>query len=350
MAYKGLENNTPFYAELTLLADEYCRDIMLLLVKATYDITSNGELFLAKEQQAINFEGEFYGKPGESSLKFAPEANFTKLATDVAVIGNAIAPYEQAVTTLDVGVKIGSVQQHIKVIGDRVWQKRKTGKVVNWISTPPEAFTKMPLVYERAFGGKDLTPEEEKYFASEPRNLVGTGIIAKHSTLEEVAMPNLEDPRQLIKSATDRPQPMGVGFISPDWQPRLAHAGTYDESWEKKRMPLLPEDFNRKFFNAGHPALQASGFLQGNETVMLVNMTSTRRFKFNLPGEKPNVQFKFSYENPIPATVDLDTVLINTDDMQVSLLWRANQNVYNRIYDVEQVFLSETLHQKTAIN
>lgn len=341
MAYKGLQNNSPFSAELALLTDEDGRDVMLVLAKATYDISETGELTLSEEQEEVCFEGEYFAEPGQSSLKIAPEANFAKQATDVVLIGHAHAPYGQAVTQLDAGIKVGPVQQHVRVIGDRVWQKRVTGNVVNWFATSPQPFTQMPLVYERAFGGQDLTPGNEKHYAAEPRNLVGTGVIAKHSAYEEVALPNLEDPANLIKSPSDRPMPMGFGYISPDWQPRLGYAGTYDESWEKSRMPLLPKDFKREFFNSAHPKLTAPGFLQGNESVMLINVTPQEKLVFNLPNEKPEIKFKYNYEGPVPLNADLDTVLINTDEMQLSLLWRATQNVFNRIYDIEEVFVDQ---------
>jgi len=338
MAYKGVENNSSFSTEVALIADENGRDVMLMLAKATYDIHENNSLVLADEQQEVCFEGEYFGDPGASSLKIAPEANFEKLATDVVMIGHAHSPSGQPVTELDVGLKVGNLQQHIKVFGDRYWQKRTTGKFVNWIMSKPESFTAMPLVYERAFGGKDLTPDDKKHYTFEPRNLIGTGIIAKNTVEEQVAMPNLENPKDLIKSISDRPEPVGFGFIAPDWQPRLAYAGTYDKNWEKTRLPMLPKDFKKEFFNGAHPKLVANGFLEGTESVIVINATQDRaRLGFNLPGDKPVIKFKFEYAESQPVDVKLDTVVINTDDMQVTLLWRAVQNVYNRVFEIEKV-------------
>ena len=341
MAYKGLENNTPYKVELALIADENGRDVMLVLVKQTYDISANGELTLAEEQADICFEGEYFGEPGQSSLKIAPEANFCKLATDVVLIGQAYAPYGQSVTELDAGIKVGLLQQHVKIIGDRVWEKRVTAGVVNWFMSAPQPFTNMPLIYENAFGGQDLTPDDEKHYAYEPRNLIGKGVIAKNSKQSTVSLPNIEDPKNLIKSPNDRPQPMGCGFISPDWQPRLGLSGTYDKNWEQTRLPLLPSDFKREFFNAAHPTLTAKGFLQGDEQVFLVNVCQQGSVKFELPGQKPQVQFKFQYEDAKDLNLDLDTVVINTDDMQITLLWRVTQDVFHRVYEMEKIFVNE---------
>ncbi len=346
MAYQGLDNQTGFSAEMALLADENGRDVLLVLVKSCYDIAADGRLSLSDEPAPICFEGEYVGEPGLSSLKVAPEANFEKLATDVVLIGQAYAPNGEPVTQFDVGLQVANRRQHIRVFGDRVWQKRVTAKsVVSWVMTSPQSVTNVPLINEKAFGGQDLTPADKKHQACEPRNLLGIGVIAKHSQLEEVALPNLEDPQQLIQSPSDRPQPVGMGFISPDCQPRLGYSGTYDKHWEKTRLPMLPADFDRKFFNAAHPKLIAQGFLQGNETIHIINACPQGKLSVQMPDDKPEIRIKFQYEAPKPLAVKLDTVLINTDEMKLTMLWRATEDVFNRIYAMEKIVV-ET--KKTA--
>jgi hypothetical protein len=78
--------------------------------------------------------------------------------------------------------------------------------------------------------------------------------------------------------------PAGFGFIAGDWQPRLALAGTYDEAWTKKRAPLLPKDFDRRFFNAATPGLVTADYLAGNEKVLVLGATAEGRWEFRLPG------------------------------------------------------------------
>jgi len=338
MAYQGLDNKTKSEAEMALLADENGRDVLLVLVKTSYDIAEDGTLSFSEEQEPICFEGEYFGEPGLSSLKIAPEANFEKLATDVVLIGHGYAPGGQPVAQFDVGLQVASMRQHIRIFGDRVWQKRITAKkIVTWVMTKPQPVVKIPLIYEKAFGGKDLTPDDNKHYAFEPRNLVGTGIIAKSSKLEEIPLPNLEDPKHLIESPADRPEPLSMGFVSPDWQPRLTYAGTYDKNWEQTRLPMLPTDFKREFFNAAHPRLKAQSFLLGSEQVHIINACPQGKLSFTMPGEKPEIEITFQYEEPKPLDVKLDTVFINTDDMKLTLLWRATQGVFNRIYDMEKI-------------
>lgn len=346
MAYKGLENSTDFAAELALLADENGRDLMLVLVKATFDIADDGSLSISDEQLPICFEGEYFGEPGKSSLKVAPEANFDKLATDVALIGHAHAPNGQAVTQVDVSIEVGNMRQHIRVFGDRYWKKRKVLGITRWVMTKPEPAVKIPLIYENAFGGQDLTPEDHKHYTFESCNLLGKGIIAKKSLKEYEPLPNLEDPQQLIKSPADRPQPLGMGFISPDWEPRKSFAGTYDANWEKTRLPLLPTDFKREFFNSAHPKLKAPGYINGSEMVHIINACPQGRINFQLPGQKPEIKFKFQYEDPKILEVNLDTVLIDTDEMKLTMLWRATTDVFNRIYGMEKIII-DPYYEKT---
>ncbi|MDX2476327.1 MAG: DUF2169 domain-containing protein [Gammaproteobacteria bacterium] len=337
MAYKGLENSTDFAAELALLADENGRDLMLVMVKATYSISETGHLQLIEEQIPVNLAGEYYGEAGKTSLKYAPEANFAKLSTDIALIGSACAPNGAAVIQIDVGLRVGSMSKGLRVFGDRIWMRSSNRIYAGWSMSKPQAFTSMPLIYERAFGGVDLSPENEQERISEPGNLVGTGIIAKKSRLEKVCLPNIEDPKQLIKSPQDRPQPTGFGFISPEWQPRQSYAGTYDKAWQDSRMPLLPQDFDRRFFNAAHPDLISPGFLIGTEPVDIINASPRGRLQFNLPGNAPIIKVAMVYEEPLTLETQLDSVIINTDDHIVQLLWRGSLDVYNRIYDLEKI-------------
>ena len=337
MAYQGLTNHTRHAAELALLADEAGRDLLLVLVKATYQIIDRHHLAMGDPQIPIHLAGEYYGEPGQTSLKYAPEANFAKHATDVTLIGHAHAPNGNPVTQLDVSLSVGPLSKTVRVFGDRHWISRQRLWRTQWEIAPPQPFTTMPLIYERAFGGQDTTPEHEHDHACEHRNLLGTGIIAANTRRTDFPLPNLEDPRQPIQTPQDRPAPAGFGPIAPDWQPRLAHAGTYDEAWQANRMPLLPDDFDRRFFNAAHPDLIADGYLRGDETVTIVNASPRGRLQFTLPGHQPVMNVTLAHQPPDLMETALDSMIINTDDHTVQLLWRGSLDIHQRMYDLESI-------------
>src|SRR5919108_183167 len=90
------------------------------------------------------------------------------------------------------------------------------------------ALDRKPLVWERAFGGTDVTPKGP---TAEPRNPVGAGFRAPdgQKPLAGMPLPNLEDPFAPISSWKDRPAPACFAPIAENWQPRLSYAGTYDD-------------------------------------------------------------------------------------------------------------------------
>jgi hypothetical protein len=115
-------------------------------------------------------------------------------------------------------------------------------------------------------------------------NPVGTGFFLDKRSADGQRVPNIEDPRQLIGAWDDRPAPAGCGFVAPSWLPRRAYAGTYDERWQEEQFPLLPADFDMRFFNCASSGLVCDGFLVGDEPVELLNLSPHGPLSFRLPG------------------------------------------------------------------
>ncbi len=304
----------------------------------------------ADVQSEVTLEPVFSadGDP-ESSLRYESDTAISKQSTDVVLVGNA-RPHGGPVEQLDVGVKVGSVSKVVRVFGDRHWIKQKGGV----FATKPQPFTEMPLVYERAFGGWDKADVDESNWRYEPRNPVGMGFGDPLRFAEEgkVPIPNIEDPNNLIRRYGDSPAPVGFGFISPNWQPRAQYAGTYDEKWDKTRKPLLPEDFDRRFFNAASPGLIAPGYLRGDEDVMIVNASPVPKLKFKLPGIPPPVcKVRLRNGRTEILRTNLDTVIINTDEMLVFLIWRNYMHVPSGPHDVAsiEVTTEQDLHAAAAV-
>src|SRR4029077_21012090 len=107
---------------------------------------------------------------------------------------------------MEVRLTVGPLRKELRVFGDRQWFRTLGGPAVSH----PTAFEKMPLVYERAFGGWDRRPSDTRQHACEVRNPVGTGF--RLSFEEGLPLPNIEDPRALLRGLGDRPPPAGVGF------------------------------------------------------------------------------------------------------------------------------------------
>jgi hypothetical protein len=237
-----------------------------------------------------------------------------------------------------VGFRVGPLTKVARVTGDRRWQPGLLGSKIS----PPQPFEKMPLLWERAFGGWDRTPEKEEHHQYEAQNPVGTGFVAKKGKLLPGApLPNIEDPREPVTGQGGRVQPVGFGFTGHHWQPRSRFGGTFDEAWEKERSPRLPKDFDRRFFLAAAPGQSTATHLVGNEPIVVIGATAEGRWEFSLPGiAAPRCAVALRLGPVQDLRTALDTVIVDADRRQVVLLWRAFMTLRQGPHDVRAMTIT----------
>lgn len=330
MGHPNIDNKSGFAFEPVFVTDHEARPLLVTVVKATYQIEGSQKVTLAEKQLPVNLAGEFWGEPDSSSYKYEPEGAMYKPMTDVALIGHAYGQPDQR--RVLVNFQVGPLQKTVSVTGDRHWVRtfgftRKTS---------PRPFDKIPLIYERAFGGWDRSRENPKSHQFDPHNPVGTGFRSWAGKFEpEIRLPNIENPQHRLRRYHQKIPPAGFGFTTPHWQPRARFAGTYDEKWQKQRMPALPADFDFRYFNGASPGLIADGFLQGNEAVLVENASPERRLFFRLPGvPAPSCQVELRGGRNHAIQSALDTVIVNTDDRLLILIWRSRLRIRRGPEDV----------------
>jgi hypothetical protein len=320
VGHPNVENKTPYAFEPMHIADEELRPVVVALIKATFEFDVDGSVWLADEQPPPNAAGEFWSDAPVSSYKYEPETALCKLATDVVLIGHARPP-SAGMTSIDVGIRVGPVQKIARVFGVRFWVR--TDEDVRM--TRAAGVEAVPLTWENAFGGDDPSQSTPERVHLEPRNPVGTGFgtpLAKKG--DHLRLPNIENPNELIDHYAAVVTPWGFGFTSPNWQPRAGFAGTFDERWNEERKPKLPADFDRRFFNAAAPGLVAPGYLRGDEEVVLLNTTSIPRLSFRLPGvPTPRCTVGLRNRPDTQLQTNLDTLIVNSDEQELILIWRA---------------------------
>ena len=331
MPHPWVENHTAFAFDTLFVNDEEARSQCVPLLQATYAIGVGGALSLIEEQPPVNLAGGYWGDPAIASVKIETQIAFVKPATDIVLLGHAHAPGGKATET-QVGLRVGALQKVVRVVGDRI-MTRTLGR--HSISSPV-AFETMPLLYERAFGGTDLREPIPGVARCEPRNPVGQGFRdPKLAEDDRVQLPNLEDPQRPFKGYGDTPPPAGFGFIAPNWQPRAALAGTYDAGWDKTRKPLLPKNFDRRFFSAASPGLVAPGFLRGDEDVVVINASPEERIAFCMPDTvTPGCVIELRGRKHVSLPMLLDTVIVDMDARTLTMLRRACVAVRNGPHDV----------------
>lgn len=333
-----LQNATPFGARLMPSADRDGRDLLLLVVAASFHLPEPGDrnssLRLFSVQEPPPLADEFAGDPGVSSLRCAGESSYTKPATDVTVSGNAFAPAGGPVSEMDVRVQVGTQGVALRIFGDRVWERRLGGRVR---PSAPAPFVEMPLVWERAYGGVAAGTREARP-TFEPRNPVGRGFEIDQEAAIGRPLPNLEDHEALLSSPSDRPRPVGVGPIARHWLPRARWAGTYDEAWRRQRAPFWPDDFDERFFCSAPAPLQVSPHLGGGEAVVLEGLHPGGRVGFHLPTLRlvSSSRFIDRVERRTPA---LDGVLIDTAVRRLTLYYRAAVPVTRSIVQHRETLL-----------
>ena len=333
MGHPNVENLTPFEFQPLFVANEDGRPTLTPIIKATFDLSEEGHVALSQEQAAVKFEGEPHGEPGKSSYRLEPETAFIKPGTDIVLVGHGHAPQVGSVW-VDVDLQVGDIRKVVRVYGDRF----VTGTVTYALSNPAP-FERIPLVYERAFGGWDRTHDDERYHTFDPTNPVGVGFRGKHTVIREGdPLPNLEDPHDPLRSATTACAAAGFGFVGPDWMPRATRAGTYDDAWTAQRAPLLPKDFSRWFFNAGSTGLVSPTYLLGNEAVHLRGATPEGYLAFWMPGVAPPkclVSSRFGVDTVVQT--NLDTVIVDGDTKRLTLLWRGIMTLREGPLDVRSM-------------
>lgn len=327
-----IDNRTPFAAERAWVRDRDGSEVWLVAVKATFDIRADGTTAISAEQPPVLRAPEYYGEPGKSSIKYEADLVLTKQTTDVLVLGHAQAPAGKRTTELDVEFRVGPVQKVLRVFGDRTWG--------TFGASAPQPFTRMPLVYERAYGGVDMrSAQPERDW--EWRNPVGVGFATARGHASGLRLPNIEDPQNLIRSWDDRPPPAGSGAISSHWQPRLTLAGTYDDRWMRTRQPLLAEDLDDRFFQCAPADQQAPRFLRGGEPVALRHLTPAGELRFSLPRVHLGFQTRFyDGSREVHKRRELHTVIVEPDFPRVSLVWHSALPCHFKVQKLESTLIT----------
>jgi hypothetical protein len=335
-----LDNRTPFAAAPCAVADLDGADFLVVIFKATYALDGAGGMALADEQRPVELADRYVGEPGVSSVAYASDLALHKTATDVVLAGHAY-PARTGDREGEVGVQIGAVRATARVFGDREWQSALGATRMS----RPAAFERIPLGYERAAGGADTSPADERDHGLDPRNPVGVGFRARRSRrpVDAARLPNFEDPAALVRTPQDAPPPAAVGFVAPGWAPRVAWAGTYDAAWSTARKPLLPSDFDARFFNAAPPALTAPGFLRGDEHGAALGVSPYGLLRFTLPRALPAVEVTGKTTGRTAVPVNLDRVLVDGDggaQGEVVLVWSGGLRVTRGFHDLDAVTLT----------
>lgn len=233
----------------------------------------------------------------------------------------------------------------------------------HWSVTPAEAAASVPLRWEHAYGGTSRvigaageTLLDEACYA----NPLGCGWIeagwlealerAGQSPPDRLPAPQIEYPQQSQRTPDFVHQPRGIetaaqmaaqvaevaarlghrpagfGWVGRAWAPRLARAGTYDQTWLDTRWPYLPTDFDFRYWN-GAPDDQQIAFPDPGFTLELTHLADPARVGADvliarLPAHRAFLRVMMG-ELGLPIPMQIDTVVVDADALRVDLVWRG---------------------------
>jgi hypothetical protein len=336
----AIENQTPFAAERTFVRDRDGSEIWLVAVRATFLIQPNGQLSVAEHQEPVAQAPQYLGKPGKSSLRCDTDLPRTKLGTDVLLNASAYVPGGKERDEIEVGFQIGTLKKSLLVSGNQMWQ-RSLGMSV---PSGPKDFSKMPITYERSFGGTTNENTSKSLFPFADSNPSGVGI----DSSDEAPLPNVRYPGTRIEAPRAKDPPAGLGAVSCAWMPRRSHAGTYDAKWQRERQPLLPEDFQDEFFYSAPQDQRVHGFLRGGETVELFNLTPSGYQSFALP------KVAFGFRTSIDGGVtnhrsELHCVLIEPDQQKLIMVWHSALPCHHTLYTLKRTVIFEKRERESLV-
>ncbi|WP_284209286.1 DUF2169 family type VI secretion system accessory protein, partial [Chitiniphilus shinanonensis] len=182
-----------------------------------------------------------------------------KPRAEVLLGGAAFAAGGVPVPRMPVRLACAGVDKTLAVLGDRDWYYG----LVPWLNIgEPAPFARMPLGWDRAFGGPD-----------HPANPLGQGYrpnpVAGFIGQNRGAMPNLEYPGQPVRGHLRRLEPAGFGPLDVRWTPRVKQSGTYKANWLEREAPGLAGDVDPEFFMRAPLDQRLPGYLRGGEAYRL---------------------------------------------------------------------------------
>ncbi|MCP5018555.1 MAG: DUF2169 domain-containing protein [Ketobacter sp.] len=335
-----LNNKTPF-----AVGKSWGRDIngwhqWLVAVKGTYDISETGTLSLAEEQSPALLAPEYFGEPGQSSLKYDADVVAGKPATDILVNGTAHAPSGKASVEFAVALRINDQQKALKVLGERHWEQG----IMGLKPSTPRPILSAPIRYERAFGGYDHSHPNPKKHTWDPRNPVGCGVVA--SALDTLSAQQGMPLHQFeyLKGDPKKAGPAGFGAVDSFWSPRRELTGTYDKAWQEQRHPLLPLDWDSRCLQCAPKDQQSEKPLRGGETIELIHLTPQGKLQFQLP--RVYLAFTTYIDNRIEEhRAQLSSVIIEPDQRQLKMVWTTSLLCRNEADYLDQTIIRQKRYQ-----
>lgn len=266
-----------------------------VIVKATFSLVHQGLMKIARPDPIFTADIH-HGNNPVRTVRYSSDLAPYLPATDVLLTGHAYAPAGERAAWVTAGISILDgyepvFEKYLDVRGDA----DRDGKI--------KPFEKMPLVYERAYGG----PGWED-------NPFGVG-----ATSGGRGEPN-------VFYIGDHRRSAGFGPWSAHWPARKKLVTAEVRRALSAAIAEIPEGFDWSYFHAA-PGDQRCPFLGGSEWVVLQGLRpDLRRVRTRLPAVKARALVFWAGEAPVEEPLELigDTLRLDPDRGVCSVTWRRS--------------------------
>lgn len=338
----NFENHTPYPAGWALGFEPDGRELLVIAIKATFDLPKKGQTPQEAQEHAPLVEAdEFTGEPGYSATLYESDYAHRKPYCDVLLQGSAYAPENRPAEKVMVSLQVGRMHKAFNVIGDRRWDR------ILMHATPslPLPFSKKAVSYDCAYGGVDIHPNDKTKVKTYGHNPIGVGYYpyssGKH--LQGKPLPNTEEIGKPIKASKSGAfSPMAFGPVGRNFSRRIKFAGTYDQKWLDHRAPFWPHDFDYQYFQAA-PVEQWIPYPQGGEPVIIKNLTPEGIVSFALPKWEVPVLF-VPYQGKADQMMPvIDTVFFEPDQNRFTMTGRIARPLKRDCFELKEVLVGGSI-------
>jgi hypothetical protein len=315
------QNSTPFAAIGFEQGHRNGSDMAVIAVRGRFNRQPDGSLEAAEAQDIVLVD-QYAGDPQASPLVKAGDLVPFKPATDITILANAYPP--AGTEPRDgwlAGVRIEDYRYAVRVFGERSWEPAAGGL------KPGKPRSAEPVAIDYRLAWSDLAMGELPADPA-PCNPIGVRQPPRQfdPKTDSCRLAQIEALKEDYSDPFATRQPQGFGPLAPFWRERQQFAGTYDDVWLQRRHPVLPEDFDYRFYQCAHPRLVCDGYLNGDEEFELYHLSPfAESVQFRLPAIALGADFLWLDDRKVSLRLNLDGVHIDArgDTVMVDLTWRG---------------------------
>ena len=304
-------NDTPLPAAMIPNGEEDDRITTLFLCAITYRIVGN-RLELVPEQRPLILE---------PATQLPNDAVFSKEVVGVCATGFVYPAKGEHAREAFAGLRVGSVETHVVAFGTRVWRRGAFGGVT---PSAPLPFDRVAMTWENAYGGmtneaarvvemdgeEAFVPEYESGF---PLNFDGKGFYTDESRAVDQPLPQLEDPKKLVRRWDERPDPVCFAPY-PLWGGMRAEFMVKDKQIDMSGVPKLG--------SRAAPRTTFDEIAPGTEIILGGMRPRGEVLIFTTPHSPTRVVLRVGASSEI-LVPRLDGIEIDAEAREVRLVYRA---------------------------